>query len=108
MHLSNKAAVFSLPSLLFAEGTQAWSAGSDYAPISAQVVPANTGRGRKMKILGNATALFVALSIMVGLLLAQRGYQNSWREPTALQTSPGAVADAGALESTGGYKVVMK
>jgi hypothetical protein len=60
-----------------------------------------------MKILGNAAALVVALSVMVGLIIAQRGYQNSWREPSAIQMSATAVTNAG-LEQAGDYKVVMK
>jgi hypothetical protein len=59
-----------------------------------------------MKVVGNATALFVAVSIMVGLIVAQRGYQNSWHEPSGIQAS--AVIDSAALQRTGGYKVVMK
>jgi hypothetical protein len=61
-----------------------------------------------MKILGNATVLFVALLLMVGLLVAQRDYQNSWREPSAIQSSASAVAEAGTLQRAAGYKVVMK
>jgi hypothetical protein len=65
-------------------------------------------REEEMKFLGNATVLLVALSIMVGLLFAQRDYQRSWREPGAIQTSATAVANAGKLNGDGGYKVVMK
>jgi hypothetical protein len=64
--------------------------------------------GKKMKVLGNVTALLVALSIMVGLLVAQRDYQSSWREPEAIQTSAITIANASTLERTGQYKVVIK
>jgi hypothetical protein len=59
-----------------------------------------------MKVLGNATALFAAILIMVALLVAQHGYQNSWHEPT--QTSAATLANGAMVEGTGGYKVVMK
>jgi hypothetical protein len=61
-----------------------------------------------MKVLGNTAALLVALSIMVGLILAQRSYQNSWREPTAMQTSAASAMVAGTFERPGQYKVVLK
>jgi hypothetical protein len=61
-----------------------------------------------MKILGNTTALLVALSVMGGLMLAQRDYQNSWREPSVMQTSPTVVTNASTPEGAGQYKVVMK
>jgi hypothetical protein len=61
-----------------------------------------------MKVLGNTAALLVALSIMVGLILAQRSYQNSWREPTAIQTSEASTMVAGTFERPGQYKVVLK
>ncbi|MBV8054472.1 MAG: hypothetical protein JO071_04440 [Deltaproteobacteria bacterium] len=57
-----------------------------------------------MKVLGNVAALFVALSLMGGLILAQRNYQNSWREPSAVQMSATSVTP----EHAGEYKVVMK
>jgi hypothetical protein len=63
--------------------------------------------GRKMKFLGNAAALLVALSIMGGLMLAQRDYQNSWREPSATAFST-AVTNAGTPMGAAEYKVVMK
>ena len=59
-----------------------------------------------MKLLGNATAFLVAISIMVALLVAQRGYQNSWHEPTQISTV--TVANAATVQGTRGYKVVMK
>lgn len=59
-----------------------------------------------MKVLGNATALLVAISIIVGLLVAQRGYQNSWHEPAQISTT--TVANTATVEGAGGYKVVMK
>jgi hypothetical protein len=58
-----------------------------------------------MKVLGNATALLVAISMMVALLVAQRDYQNSWQRPT--QSSTVSVANAATVEGTG-YKVVLK
>jgi hypothetical protein len=61
-----------------------------------------------MKVLGNAAALLVALSIMGGVLLAQRNYQDSWNKPDAAQMSATIVADAGTLAQPGEYRVVMK
>ena len=61
-----------------------------------------------MKALGNAAALLVALSVMGGLIFAQRSYQNSWRESNAVQMSATAVTNAGTPEQAGEYKVVMK
>jgi hypothetical protein len=61
-----------------------------------------------MKVLGNIAALFVALSIMVGLIFAQRSYQNSWREPTAMQSSAATATTGHTLNRSGQYKVVMK
>jgi hypothetical protein len=49
-----------------------------------------------MKVLGNAAVLFVALTIMGGLLLAQRSYQNSWHASDAMQTSASTVTIAGS------------
>jgi hypothetical protein len=61
-----------------------------------------------MRFLGNAALLLVALSIMVGLLFAQRDYQNSWSEPPMMQSSAITLANAGTPNSAGGSKVVMK
>ena len=61
-----------------------------------------------MKFLGNAAVLLVALTIMVGLLFAQRDYQNSWREPGTVQMSTTTAANASTLAGNGAYKVVMK
>jgi hypothetical protein len=61
-----------------------------------------------MKVLGNATTLLVALSIMVGLLFAQRNYQNSWHESPAAQMTTNAMANASTLDGTGQYQVVIK
>jgi len=113
MHLSMASAIL-VPGLLFGAGARALSGSSDHAMRSmlrlcpSISMPPGDERGRKMKALGNATALFVALTLMVGLLFAQRSYQNSWREPSAVQSSASAVASAGTLEQAGGYKVVMK
>ncbi|MBV8772271.1 MAG: hypothetical protein JO166_08085 [Deltaproteobacteria bacterium] len=59
-----------------------------------------------MKFVGNATALLVAISIMVVLLVAQRGYQDSWHEPAQISTTTDA--NAATVDGAGGYKVVMK
>jgi hypothetical protein len=61
-----------------------------------------------MKILGNTAALVAALSIMGGIMLAQRDYQNSWREPRTVQTSAPVVTPASTLERAGEYNIVMK
>jgi hypothetical protein len=61
-----------------------------------------------MKILGNAAVLVAALSVMGGIMLAQRDYQNSWREPSAVQTSATVVPNASMLERVGEYNIVMK
>jgi hypothetical protein len=37
-----------------------------------------------MTVFRNATAFLVAISIIIAILVAQRGYQNSWHEPAAL------------------------
>ncbi len=61
-----------------------------------------------MKVLGNTVALIVAVSLMGGLILAQRDYQNSWRDrgltqmPAINATNPAAPAPADQ------YNVVMK
>jgi len=61
-----------------------------------------------MKILGNAAALVATLSVMGGIMLAQSDYQNSWREPSAVQTSATVVTNASTLERAGKYNIVMK
>jgi hypothetical protein len=112
MRVSKKAVVDSMPSLAFGLGVPAWSASSGRTvPINVQVMPINHGGSsllaegvRKMKVLGNAAALLAALSVMAGLILAQRNYQNSWRETSAVQMSATAVTPGHAGE----YKVVMK
>jgi hypothetical protein len=63
--------------------------------------------GRKMKFLGNTAALLIALSVMGGIMLAQREYQNSWREPSAVQISS-AATNPGLPDRAAQYKVVMK
>ena len=116
MRISKKTAVISMPSLAYSLGVPAWSASSGRAvPINIQVVPANPGvssslreRVRKMKVLGNAAVLLVALSVMGGLMLAQHNYQNSWREPSAVQMSATTVANAGTPGQAAEYTVVMK
>jgi hypothetical protein len=71
-------------------------------------IMSETEREIRMKVLGNITALFVALTIMVGLIFAQRSYQNSWREPTTIQSSAATAITAPTLDRAGQYKVVMK
>jgi hypothetical protein len=61
-----------------------------------------------MKVLGNAAAFLVAIAVMGGLILAQRDYQNSWREPGTIQMSATMATNAGMPERAGEYKVVMK
>ena len=65
-------------------------------------------RGRTMRFLANAAAFFIALSVMGGLILAQRDYQNRWGEPSAIQTSATAATDARAPLQGGDYNVVLK
>jgi len=60
-----------------------------------------------MKVFGNIAVLAAALSIMGTLVFAQRGYQNSWREPNVVQTSATVVAN-GTFQRSGEYKVVLK
>ncbi|HJU12139.1 MAG TPA: hypothetical protein VJ728_14745 [Candidatus Binataceae bacterium] len=60
-----------------------------------------------MKIIGNATGLLVAISLMIGLFFVQRSYQNSWGEPAAVQSRTATVVN-GAPQAVAGYKVVMK
>jgi hypothetical protein len=118
MWSSNNAVGMLAPSLLVGADVQGWSKQRD------QVIPANTRRsksgtrwpgrqiaeekGTKMKFLANTTAFVVALSLMVGLLIAQRNYQDSWREPSALQAPANTVAQAGNVQAAGNYKVVLK
>ena len=46
---------------------------------------------------------------MGGIMLAQSDYQNSWREPSAVQTSATVVTNASTLERAAGkYNIVMK
>jgi len=61
-----------------------------------------------MKILRNMAVLVAALSVMGGIMLTQRDYQNSWREPSAVQTSATVVTNASTLEGAGEYNVMMK
>jgi hypothetical protein len=65
-------------------------------------------REKAMRVLGNAAALAAALSLIGGLILAQRDYQNSWREPSVIQASSTLAANGGAHEGAAEYKVVMK
>jgi len=61
-----------------------------------------------MKVLGSAATLLVALSVMGGLILAQRDYQNSWREGATIQMSTTKATSPGTPERVGEYTVVMK
>jgi hypothetical protein len=60
-----------------------------------------------MKVLGSAATFLVALSVMGGLILAQRDYQNSWREGATIQTSATNATSPGTPERVGEYNVVM-
>src|SRR6516165_8660930 len=64
--------------------------------------------GSEMKALANTAALLVALSVMGGLLLAQRGYQNSWREPSSEQASTTLVNNEATPQEVVAYKAVLK
>ena len=55
--------------------------------------------GGNMRAIANATALLVAVSVMIGLLFVQKHYQNSWHAPTV---------DYGGLEPATSCRVVMK
>ena len=44
-----------------------------------------------MKNLGSAAAFLVAVGAIVGLILAQRNYQNSWLEPAKIQMTAPAI-----------------
>jgi hypothetical protein len=61
-----------------------------------------------MKVLGSAATFFVALSVMGGLILAQRDYQNSWREGATIQMSATNATSPDSPERIAGYNVVMK
>ena len=118
MWSSNNAVGMLAPSLLVGADVHGWSKQRD------QVIPANARRsksstrwpgrqiaeeeGTKMKFLANTTAVVVALSLMVGLLIAQRNYQDSWREPSAMQAPANTVAQASNVQAAGNYKVVLK
>ena len=117
MRSSNNAVGVLAPNLLVGADVQEWSKQRD------QVIPVNgrpsksssRGPGRQvggekgtnMKFLANMTAFVVALSLMIGLLVAQRNYQNSWREPPATQAPANTVALSGNAQAVG-YKVVLK
>jgi hypothetical protein len=45
---------------------------------------------------------------MGGLILAQRDYQNSWREGATIQMSTTKATSPGTPERVGEYNVVMK
>ena len=61
-----------------------------------------------MRVLGNAAVLAAALSLIGGLILAQRDYQNSWREGATIQISATKATSPGTPERVGEYNVVMK
>ena len=118
MRSSNSAVGILAPSLLAGADVQGWLKQPD------QIIPVNPGRSKsgslwpgrqateeertRMKFLVNATAFFVALSLMIGILFAQRNYQNSWREPSSTQAPANTVAQAGNIHAAGNYKVVLK
>jgi hypothetical protein len=77
------------------------------APIPSTSTSKVVREEAKMKRLANTTALLVAITTMVWLLAAQRSFQSSWGEPSAIGAS-NAEADAGTLDRSGGYTVVMK
>jgi hypothetical protein len=61
-----------------------------------------------MKVLANTAAFVAALLMMVGLIVAQRNYQNGWRDGSIVAT---ASIDSPALAATapsGHDNVVMK
>jgi hypothetical protein len=64
--------------------------------------------GRKIRVLANAAALLLTLSVMGGLISAQRDYQNSWHEPIVTQSSVTSAAKAGTAQGAGPFKVVLK
>jgi hypothetical protein len=51
MHVSKKALVILVPSLMFGLGALAWSASSDQLPIDAQVVPAGPNSNSLLYVL---------------------------------------------------------
>ena len=94
MHSTNKA--LTLPNLSSGFGAPTWS------PSRVWERADKTNRGRKMRVLGNAAALLVTLTIMGGLIVAQRDYQNSWHQPDVVQGSATTATHSGA------YKLAMK
>jgi hypothetical protein len=57
-----------------------------------------------MKVIANAAAFVVAIGMMGGLILAQRDYQNSWHEQSAIEMP----ATPGTPAAVDQYSVVMK
>lgn len=118
MRSSNNEVGVLAPSLLVGADVRGWLKQRD------QVIPANDPRskssspwpgkqvaqqrGAKMKFFANTTAFVVALSLMIGLLIAQRDYQNSWHEPSAVEVPANTVAQAGNIQAAANYKVVLK
>ena len=94
MHVSNNALTLSNLSAGF--GAPTWS------PSHVLERADKTDGGSKMRALGNAAALLVTLTIMAGLIVAQRDYQNSWHQPDVVQGSTATATHSGA------YKLVMK
>jgi|SRR6516165_10988141 hypothetical protein len=118
MRSSSNAVGILAPTLLLGTEEQGWSKQRD------QINPAYAGssksgprwqgrqvvdeKGTKMKFLANATAFVVALSLMIGLLVAQHNYQRSWREPVTTQSPSNTVAQPGNIQAASDYKVVLK
>jgi hypothetical protein len=61
-----------------------------------------------MKVLGNTAAFVAALLIMVGLIVAQRNYQNGWRDGSITQTASLDSHALAAAAPSDHYNVVMK
>jgi len=60
-------------------------------------------RRGKMKVLGNAAAFVLALTIIGGVMLAQRDYQNSWRDTGVVQMTPTDASSPAAPEQIAEY-----
>lgn len=117
MRSSNNAVGVLAPSLLVGADVQEWKQRDQVIPANGRPSKSSSRRpgrqlagekGTNMKFLANVTAFVVALSLMIGLLVVQRNYQNSWREPAATEAPANTVAQAGNLQTVGDYKVVLK
>lgn len=118
MRSSNNGVATLAPSLLVGADAQGWSTKRDEIipdkRSRSKLTSTSPGRqvavekGTNMKFLANTAAFVVALSLMIGVLLAQRSYQNSWREPNIMQAPSSTVAQGGNVHATSDYKVVLK